>query len=134
MLKSYRVVETASGRHGRPHAICLRVSRAVVVFVGLFAHAAYGAEQPPAEPGGPVAKKISLLWDQSLVRADVPVFGVAYGPDFKRCVLEFGEGSNPTEWHPVAAATYPRCTDPYAAGNVEWDPDSGAALRLCSGP
>ena len=78
------------------------------------------------------------------MRADVPVFGLAYGSDFKRYVLEFGQGSNPTEWHPIAVSTHPRRTDPYAAGKVEWDPDSGAAgrvnvspgaaLRLCSGP
>ena len=73
------------------------------------------AQEPPPDRGGPVAK-ISLPWHQSLVRADVPVFGLAYGPDFKRYVLEFGQGSNPTEWHPIAVSTHPRRTDPYAAG------------------
>ena len=78
-------------------------------------HATYGVAEPPADRGGPVAK-ISLPWDQSLVRADVPVFGLAYGRDFKRYVVEFRQGSKPTEWHPIAASTHPRRTDPYAAG------------------
>ena len=102
----------------------------MLIVAGLLGvHAAYGGEEPSADPGGPVAK-ISLPWDQFLVRADVPVFELACGPDFKRYVLEFGQGSDPTEWHPIAVSTHPRPTDPYAAGKVEWCRDSGGRGNL----
>ena len=125
-MLTYQAATIGSGGHTPTRCVFLGALRPVLVVARLLGvHGAYGVAEPPPDRGGPVAK-ISLPWDQPLVRADVPVFGLACGPDFKRYVLELGQGSNPTEWHPIAVSTHPRRTDAYAAGEVEWNSDSGA--------
>ena len=42
--------------------------------------------------------RISFPSQGSLVRATVPICGLAYGRDFKRYVVELGRGSDPSEW------------------------------------
>lgn len=42
--------------------------------------------------------KIEIPYPDSLVRGDVPVFGKAYGKDFKEFILDYGEGKTPKEW------------------------------------
>jgi len=42
--------------------------------------------------------EILVPFDGALVRANVPIFGRAYGKNFKEYRVEYGEGSNPTEW------------------------------------
>ncbi len=50
-----------------------------------------------AKGPGPVAK-IIVPYNNSLVRGDVPIWGLAYGKDFKEYVLEYGYGKNPRRW------------------------------------
>jgi len=50
-----------------------------------------------AQAHGLVAR-LSVPYQNALVRANVPVFGLAYGKDFKEYRVEYGEGSNPSEW------------------------------------
>ena len=52
--------------------------------------------------------KIQVPFPNSLVRADVPVFGLAYGKDFKGYKLEYGEGLNPTTWKEIVTSTKPQ--------------------------
>src|SRR3989338_6664892 len=51
--------------------------------------------------------KIQVPFPNSLVRADVPIFGLAYGKDFKQYKLEYGEGLNPTTWKQILTSTKP---------------------------
>jgi hypothetical protein len=43
----------------------------------------------------------------AMVRANVPVFGVASGYDFASYRVEYGEGSAPTTWHLLRSSTTP---------------------------
>ncbi|MDP3981373.1 MAG: LamG-like jellyroll fold domain-containing protein [Chlamydiota bacterium] len=45
--------------------------------------------------------QIKVPYTDALVRANVPVFGLAYGEDFKEYRVEFGEGTEPKEWHVI---------------------------------
>ncbi len=78
---------------------------------------------------GPIAR-ISMPYNNSLVRANVPVFGVADAKDFKLYRLEFGEGPDPKEWHVITVSPPPRPSDPWAAGKVKWDPSRGTQGNL----
>jgi RHS repeat-associated protein len=51
---------------------------------------------------------ISVPNEASLVRASVPIFGQAYGKDFKEYRVEFGEGKNPSEWFHIYTASIPQ--------------------------
>ena len=42
--------------------------------------------------------EILIPYDEALVRANVPIFGRAYGKDFKKYRVEYGKGSDPNEW------------------------------------
>ncbi|MBZ0165341.1 MAG: hypothetical protein K8I00_00940, partial [Candidatus Omnitrophica bacterium] len=44
----------------------------------------------------------------ALVRGDVPVYGLAYGTDFREFRLEYGEGNDPQEWHLIQQSTAPQ--------------------------
>lgn len=74
--------------------------------------------------------KITLPWNNSMVRATVPVFGFAGGRDFKAYRLEYGEGRDPKTWIPVSSGTKPWNQDPWSAGQVRWSPNSGASGTL----
>ena len=84
---------------------------------------AYGAE---------VAVRLSRPPDGALVRADVPIFGVATCPEFKEWRLEvakkFGPGGEALEpeWRLLARGTQAIQFDPWSAGQVKWDPNRGA--------
>lgn len=51
-----------------------------------------------AENNGSLVAKITFPERNSLVRGDVPIFGKAYGNNFKKYRLRYGEGVNPKEW------------------------------------
>ncbi|MCK5161726.1 MAG: hypothetical protein KAQ99_09160, partial [Candidatus Aureabacteria bacterium] len=55
--------------------------------------------------------KISVPYENSLVRGSVPVFGLACGKDFKEYTVEYGEGDNPAVWTPILTAQYPQNVD-----------------------
>ena len=51
--------------------------------------------------------EIMIPYANSLVRGDVPVYGVAYGEDFKEYILEYGAGLNPNEWTVINRSSHP---------------------------
>ena len=51
---------------------------------------------------------IAVPQEATLIRANVPIFGQAYGKDFKEYRVEFGEGKNPSEWFNIYASTKPQ--------------------------
>ena len=48
---------------------------------------------------------ISVPSEKSLVRGNVPVFGLAYGKSFKRYKVEYGEGKDPKDWILIKQST-----------------------------
>lgn len=52
--------------------------------------------------------RISIPYSNALVRGNVPIFGLAYGKDFKEYRVEYGEGREPTEWINLASSTTPQ--------------------------
>lgn len=88
------------------------------------------AQEDETAGRGRTSCTLSLPWDDSLVRADVPVFGVADAPDFLRFRVEYGEGADPKEWHAISVSARPQPKDPWTAGQVKWNPDSGGKGNL----
>jgi len=88
-----------------------------------------------ARKQAPVAKpmaRISMPWNNSLIRANVPVFGVANAPNFRQYRVEFGKGRKPKKWRLIKSSTRPKRYDPWAAGKVKWNPDKGADGNLAT--
>ena len=56
--------------------------------------------------------RIKSPWPNSLLRSDIPIFGVASGNDFSHYKVEFGKGSNPSEWHIVEESKKPQKKSP----------------------
>lgn len=52
--------------------------------------------------------RIEVPLEGSLVRADVPVFGLAYGNDFQNYRVEYGQGEVPAEWITIATSDIPQ--------------------------
>jgi len=55
--------------------------------------------------------RISKPYEDSLVRAKIPVFGLAYGKDFKEFKVEYGEGKDPGKWMLIEKSANPQCKD-----------------------
>jgi hypothetical protein len=55
-----------------------------------------------------VTAMISVPPAASLVRGNVPVFGLAYGDSFAEYRLEYGEGAEPKEWTTILRSTTPQ--------------------------
>ncbi len=55
--------------------------------------------------------KISVPYENSLVRGWVPVFGLACGKDFKDYTVEYGEGKEPTVWTSIITSQTPQTED-----------------------
>jgi len=51
---------------------------------------------------------IALPYSKSILRANVPVFGEAYGLDFSEYRVEYGAGENPSAWTLIKASTVPQ--------------------------
>lgn len=90
-------------------------SLGVATLALIFAVAVVAAGQQPRV-------NISYPLDETLLRANVPVFGTAFVPGdpngLKEWVLEYGPGRNPQEWRRVANGTTALNHDPYLAGEV----------------
>ena len=69
--------------------------------------------------------RMSFPFDRALVRANVPVFGVAWAKEFDSYRLEFGEGREPKEWVLIHQSRQPRASDPFAEDRVVWSKDWG---------
>jgi len=72
-----------------------------------------------------IKARMSFPFDRALVRANVPVFGVAWAKDFDSYRLEFGEGREPKEWVLIHESRQPRASDPFAEDRVVWSKDWG---------
>lgn len=59
-------------------------------------------------PQNPLRVKITLPYPYSIIRGDVPVYGVACGKGFKKYRLEYGEGENPQEWALIVESDKPQ--------------------------
>ncbi|MFH1777293.1 MAG: RHS repeat-associated core domain-containing protein [Candidatus Omnitrophota bacterium] len=55
--------------------------------------------------------KISVPFADALVRAKVPIFGVAYGEAFREYRVDYGQGDNPREWVNITTSTIPQLKD-----------------------
>jgi RHS repeat-associated protein len=71
-----------------------------------------------ADPAPPLIARIDVPIEGALVRADVPVFGVAYGEQFEEYRVQIGQGSNPTNWTEIASANSPQETS-VEAGDLD---------------
>ena len=63
-----------------------------------------------SSPHGLVAK-IAVPGHDALVRANVPIFGQAYGEGFKEYRVEYGKGLNPSGWTVIAKSSTPQTHD-----------------------
>ncbi len=45
--------------------------------------------------------------EASLIRAEIPIFGLAFGPDFDSYTVEYGRGKAPERWQPLAHSGQP---------------------------
>ncbi|MBU4477935.1 MAG: hypothetical protein KKH34_02460 [Candidatus Omnitrophica bacterium] len=52
--------------------------------------------------------KITVPYPYSLIRGDVPIYGVACGEGFKEYKLEYGEGENPQAWKLIVKSEKPQ--------------------------
>ena len=73
-----------------------------------------------------ISAGISFPYDNSLLRANVPIFGIADAKEFASYRLEFGEGENPEEWILIKESRQPQPNDPWAEGRVKWNKNWGA--------
>ncbi|MFH0771643.1 MAG: hypothetical protein V1933_03390 [Candidatus Omnitrophota bacterium] len=55
--------------------------------------------------------EISVPARDSLVRADVPIFGLAYGENFSSYTVEYGAGYEPSVWTPIITSNIPQTND-----------------------
>ncbi|MFA6289442.1 MAG: hypothetical protein WC661_18835 [Opitutaceae bacterium] len=71
-----------------------------------------------------------------LVRAIIPVFGTAKtdssSDPLKIWYVEYGPGRNPKEWTRIKESQKPQVLDPWAAGKVIWNPNTGAYGNLAN--
>ncbi|MEW6584309.1 MAG: RHS repeat-associated core domain-containing protein [Nitrospirota bacterium] len=51
---------------------------------------------------------IKVPWIDSLLRSDIPIYGIASGKDFSRYRIEYGEGMNPATWHLIEESDKPQ--------------------------
>ena len=54
--------------------------------------------------------KIKVPWSQSILRSDIPIFGVANGTQFAEYRVEFGPGANPASWRTLVESDKPADT------------------------
>lgn len=55
-----------------------------------------------------LAAKILIPYNDALIRADVPIFGLAFGEGFKEYRLEYGEGTASDEWVTLTTSSTPQ--------------------------
>ncbi len=61
----------------------------------------------PSSSAG-IVGELLIPYEGALVRANVPIFGRAYGINFKEYRIEYGEGSDPSEWIIVETSDIPQ--------------------------
>lgn len=58
--------------------------------------------------GTDLVPKIIIPISGSLLRSDIPIFGLAYGKGFKEYRVEYGKGKNPEEWITITTSNIPQ--------------------------
>ncbi len=100
-----------------PYGVCDPLPDACVGDPTFIQSSYTGAQHGNAQDGPPgdLVAHLSVPYDESLVRAHVPVFGLAYGKDFSGYSVEYGAGRQPTEWVTIATSTTPQMQSVTAA-------------------
>jgi len=112
--------------HPRPFALSAGPLRRCPFYLVL-ALLAFGFVQAYAAGDADIKARIGFPYDNALVRANVPVFGVAWTKDLESYRLEFGAGHDtPKKWVLIRASKQPQPNDPWAQGKVKWSKDWGA--------
>lgn len=52
--------------------------------------------------------RIKTPWPNSLLRSDIPIYGIASGKDFSRYRVEYGEGMDPSKWYLIEESDKPQ--------------------------
>lgn len=52
--------------------------------------------------------KIKIPVDGALLRSDIPIFGEAYGSNFKKYKVEYGAGKEPNKWYGIDSSSTPQ--------------------------
>jgi hypothetical protein len=67
--------------------------------------------------------KIAVPYDGALVRANVPIIGLAYGEAFKEYRVEYGEGADPRNWTLITMSAEPQINAPTLKDLTNSSPD-----------
>ncbi len=60
---------------------------------------------------GQLVASLSAPYTEGLVRGNVPIFGLAFGTNFKQYTVQYGKGSHPGEWIDIVTSTTPCSED-----------------------
>jgi len=63
--------------------------------------------------------RIKNPWSNSLLRSDIPIYGISAGKDFSHYRVEYGEGSNPSEWYLIEESDKPQKKSP-SFNDISW--------------
>ncbi|MBW2740860.1 MAG: RHS repeat-associated core domain-containing protein, partial [Deltaproteobacteria bacterium] len=63
--------------------------------------------------------RIKAPWTNSLLRSDIPIYGISSGKAFSRYRVEYGKGSEPTEWYLMEKSNKPQAKSPDFK-NISW--------------
>lgn len=55
-----------------------------------------------------IISTIKVPWTDSLLRSDIPIYGIASGMAFTRYRVEYGDSSNPATWHLIEESDKPQ--------------------------
>lgn len=117
-----------------------RLALSLLMALAACVHPVAAANQRSHARNPDVKVRISFPSNNALVRADVPIFGIADCPDFRswrlECTLKYDERGQKIEpdWRLFAESDTPVREDPWTAGKVHWDYGHGARGNLFTWP
>jgi tetratricopeptide (TPR) repeat protein len=85
--------------------MAIKLSRAILLSFLIFYSFLNSIQTQAADS---LVAKIDIPYQDSMVRGDVPVFGKAYGKNFKEFILDYGEGKEPSKWILINQSTTPQ--------------------------
>lgn len=65
-------------------------------------------EEKVYNPKDILVSRIRVPLPSSLLRSDIPIYGIASGKDFSHYRVEYGKGLNPTQWHLIEESDKPQ--------------------------
>ncbi|MDD5131374.1 MAG: hypothetical protein PHH44_01810 [bacterium] len=74
----------------------------IICFLIVISIKAYGQTKPSESD---LHARITVPSPYSLIRGDVPIYGIAGGKDFKEYKLEYGSGENPSVWTTILVSS-----------------------------